>query len=114
MDPLEIELKGQTKLKALFEKLKEGLVKGEIDPDVVDQIEIVSDELSRNRQSMNSEKLDEGKKRVVNNLIEENQRLFKSVMELLDANLSLVQMLKEFVEPTVQTYRPAGGKLIFK
>lgn len=114
MDPLEIELKGQIKLKGLFGRLKEGLVKGEIDPGVVDQIEILVDELSQNRQALSNQNLDEEKKRVVNSVIAENQRLFKSIMELLDANLSLVAQLKELVEPTIQCYRPVGGKLIVK
>lgn len=114
MDPLEIELRGQTKLKGLFEKLKESLVKGEIDPGLVDQIEILTDELSQNRRALANQDLDEEKKRIVNGVIAENQRLFKSIMELLDANLTLVEQLKDLVEPTIQSYRPVGGKLIVK
>ncbi len=110
MLPSEIELNGQQKLNKLFKKLKSLLQKGQLDPGLVDEIELLAEELKENRLKIDSISIEE--KQRINDLITENRQLFSEIMHMLKINIEIVDSLKELFSDKTGTYRIVDGKII--
>jgi hypothetical protein len=109
---VETEIALQTQLKQLFLDLKDGLIKGELNGDLIDQIELLGEKIRTNREKLASAPISIEDKNKINSLVVENQALFRAVSDLLRFNADLVELLKDLAQDkSFDTYRVVGGKI---